>query len=107
MATTTTRFPLAGTVQRAVWDAMHAVWCGPGCNVGPGCTAWHPDRREQQAAIDAVHTFDAQVAADRKAKGGPTTAMLALRRLLEAMPGNDDKHEFEAALAHAQQVAWP
>lgn len=25
----------------------------------------------------------------------------------EHMPGNDDKHEFEAALAHAQQVAWP
>lgn len=49
--------PRAGTVERAVWDAMHAVWCGPDCE--PTCRQWAPNRREQIAAIAAVRAFDA------------------------------------------------
>lgn len=54
-------YPRAGTVQRAVWDAMHATWCGTDCPGGPGCREWHPSEREQQAAIDAVRAFDGAV----------------------------------------------
>lgn len=48
--------PRSGTVQRAVWDAMHATWCGPDCL--PSCTQWNPSLNEQQAAIEAVRAFD-------------------------------------------------
>lgn len=111
--------PRAGTVQRAVWNAMHRTWCGPDCPNGPGCRVWNPSERDQQAAIDAVRAFDAIArpgAPDHMpdCHCAPCTevrrlrpVLEALRGLLEAMPGNDDKHEFEAALAHAQQVAWP
>lgn len=47
--------PRAGTVGRAVWDAMHARWCGPKCE--PSCKEWKPDLAEQQAAIRAVRAF--------------------------------------------------
>lgn len=49
--------PKPGTIQRAVWDAMHETWCGADCPNGPNCTKWNPSRREQQAAIDAVRAF--------------------------------------------------
>jgi hypothetical protein len=50
------RTPKAGTVERAAWDAMHAVWCGPECETS--CRQWHPDRREIRAAIAAVREYD-------------------------------------------------
>ena len=44
--------PKAGTLERAVFDAMHERWCGPNCS--PSCREWHPDRMEIKAAIDAT-----------------------------------------------------
>lgn len=44
--------PKAGTLRRAVFEAMHARWCGPECP--PSCREWHPDQVEQDAAIAAV-----------------------------------------------------
>lgn len=48
--------PRAGTVKRAVFDAMHATWCGPTCP--PSCREWHPTDAEIDAAIKAVRDFD-------------------------------------------------
>lgn len=49
------RIPRAGSLRRAVYDAMHARWCGPDCP--PSCQAWSPDLAEQQAAIHAVQQY--------------------------------------------------
>lgn len=49
--------PRAGTVERAVWDAEHAVWCGTDC--APSCREWHPDLRAIRAAVTAVRGYDA------------------------------------------------
>jgi hypothetical protein len=51
------RRPNSKTVRRAVWDAMHERWCGPGCD--PNCTEWAPDLAAIDAAIAAVRKYDA------------------------------------------------
>lgn len=51
-------YPRAGTVERAVHDAMHAVWCGDACPNGPGCTEWAPSTAQTKAAVKAVRDFD-------------------------------------------------
>lgn len=70
-------YPRAGTVLRAVYDAMHARWCGPDCS--PSCTEWRPDTDEMKAAIAAVRAFDAaqndaKFAAALAAEVGPAPA---------------------------------
>jgi hypothetical protein len=50
------RTPRTGTLQRAVFDAMHAACCGPDCP--PSCREWRPNKPEQDAAIAAVRRWD-------------------------------------------------